>query len=167
VALPALLLTAMAVATLTLSAGTAQAQGLSQVHLTNTATGATTTLAAQRGHVVLVNFWATWCVPCRLEFPELKALQDRLGPRGLVVLGVTADGEPAQIMAFAKRTGVQFALLRDNDSALHKLAAVSVMPSTLLLDRTGRKIKVYQGFSRATGLSEMERDVLALLEQQP
>ncbi|MDH4248059.1 MAG: TlpA family protein disulfide reductase [Deltaproteobacteria bacterium] len=129
--------------------------------------GAATTLAAQRGQVMLVNFWATWCVPCRYELPEMAALEQRLHTRGFRVLAITAETEREPIAAFIKRLGVTVTALMDKDSALHAAVSVKVMPSTLLLNRQGEVVKTYQGFDRRIGIKPMEDDVLALLEIHP
>lgn len=126
-----------------------------------------TTLASRSGHVLLVNFWATWCVPCRQEFPELQSLQDRLGATGLEVVAVTADEDEAKVTQFVQKTGVHFPILLDRASALHQALDLTVMPSTALVDRSGRIVKMYQGYSRARGLEEMEHDARALAEQRP
>ncbi len=125
-----------------------------------------TTLAARTGHVLLVNFWATWCVPCRQEFPELQALQERLRDTRLEVVGVTADGDEAKVRQFVQKTGVTFPILLDRGSALHQALDLAVMPSTALVDPSGRIVKVYRGYSRARGLEEMEMDVRALAEKR-
>jgi peroxiredoxin len=120
------------------------------------------TLSRKAGHVLLVNFWATWCVPCRQEFPELQSLQQKLGGTGVEVVGVTADTDDAKVRQFIAATGVTFPILMDRSSALHKALDLIVMPSTALVDRSGRVVKVYQGYSRAKGLEQMEQDVRAL-----
>jgi thiol-disulfide isomerase/thioredoxin len=111
------------------------------------------------GHVVLVNFWAPWCVPCREEFPELQALQAKYAARGLVVLGVTAEDDAKKIAHFLEKVPVSFQILQDQESSMHRAANVEMMPSTLLVDASGKVIKVYSGFSRERGLKEMEHDV--------
>jgi thiol-disulfide isomerase/thioredoxin len=120
-----------------------------------------TALNAFAGQVLLVNFWAPWCVPCREEFPELDALQKKYAGRGLVILGVTAEENAVKIGKFLERIPVSFAILQDRRAALHEAAKVGAMPSTILLDRQGRVMKVYAGYSREKGLAEMERDVAA------
>jgi thiol-disulfide isomerase/thioredoxin len=125
-----------------------------------------TTLAAHGGRVLLVNFWATWCVPCRQEFPELQALQERLRETWLEVVGVTADEDEAKVRQFVQKSGVTFPILLDRASALHQALDLNVMPSTALVDATGRIVKIYRGYNRARGLEEMEKDVRALAEKR-
>jgi len=125
-----------------------------------------TTLAQRSGHILLVNFWATWCVPCRQEFPELQALQQKLSGTKLEVVGVTADTDEAKIRQFVTKSGVSFPILLDRASALHQALDLNVMPSTALVDPAGRIVKIYHGYNRARGLEEMEKDVLALAEKR-
>jgi len=120
-----------------------------------------TALRAYTGQVVLVNFWAPWCVPCREEFPELDALQKKYAGKGLLILGVTAEEDTGKIGRFLAKIPVSFSILQDKQAALHEAARVEAMPSTLLLDRQGRVLKVYAGYSRERGLREMEQDVAA------
>jgi peroxiredoxin len=126
---------------------------------------APTTLSAQAGRILLVNFWATWCVPCRQEFPELQALRAKLRETRMEVVGVTADPDEAKVRQFVQKTGVTFPILLDRASALHQALDLNAMPSTALVDPAGRIVKVYQGYSRARGLEEMEKDVRALAEK--
>ncbi|MGK7312261.1 MAG: TlpA family protein disulfide reductase [Candidatus Longimicrobiales bacterium M2_2A_002] len=102
--------------------------------------GDSVALADLRGEVVLVNVWATWCVPCRKEAPELEALHQRYGDRGLRVVGVTVDnrGAEAQIRQFVDRFGMTYDIWWDADGrAIDEFGAVGV-PLTVLLDRDGR-----------------------------
>ena len=112
---------------------------------------------------VLLDVWAPWCVPCREEFPELQSLQAKFAGGGLVVLGVTAEEDPKKIARFLDKVPVSFPILQDNASTLHQAVDVEVMPSTLLLDRHGRVVKTYTGFTRERGLTEMEHDIAALI----
>ena len=126
--------------------------------------GPAVTLASLRGQVVLLNFWATWCVPCRYELPELADLEKRLGPRGFKVLAVTAETDREQVAAYVKRAGVALRFFQDPGSALHTAANVKVMPSSVLLDAQGNVVKTYTGFERRTGVKPMEDDILPLLK---
>ena len=116
------------------------------------------------GHVVLVNFWAPWCVPCRYEFPELVALRKRLQPRGLEVLAVTAEENSSSIKRFMELVGGGLPVLVDDDAKLHTMANVEVMPTTLLLDRKGNLIAHFTGFERGAGLKKVEERALLALE---
>lgn len=94
-------------------------------------------LSALRGQVVLVNFWATWCEPCRDEMPALERLHQKLTARGVRVVGVNLGEGRARIEQFLKQTPVSFPIWRDDDSAASKAWRVRVLPATFLIDRKG------------------------------
>jgi thiol-disulfide isomerase/thioredoxin len=110
-------------------------------------------LAAQKGRVVLVNFWATWCVPCREEFPDLVRLQRDLAPRGLRVLGISTDftGQTAAVEGFLASTKPNFDNYRKksgNDQAFIETVDRSwggELPFSVLYGRDGRKRKIFSG----------------------
>jgi cytochrome c biogenesis protein CcmG, thiol:disulfide interchange protein DsbE len=96
-------------------------------------------VAALKGEVVLLNVWATWCIPCRKEIPELQALHQDYSARGLRVLGVSvdagdADGDVAQ---FAKSFGMTYTILRDPDERVSAMFAIPGVPASFLVDREG------------------------------
>ncbi len=94
-------------------------------------------LASLKGQVVLVNFWATWCEPCKQEMPSLDRMHQKLAARGLKVVGVNfGEGRP-RIEQFLKTVPVGFPVLRDDDLAVSKAWRVRVLPATFLVDRKG------------------------------
>lgn len=94
-------------------------------------------LAAFRGDVVLVNFWATWCEPCRDEMPALDRMQRTLAGKHFRVIGVNVgEGEP-RIRQFLERTPVDFTLLRDSAMEAMKAWRVRVLPASFLVDKNG------------------------------
>lgn len=95
-------------------------------------------LAALRGRVVLLDFWATWCGPCRLQLPILDKLHKELGGSGLSVIGVTVGEEPGAVTAFLKKAGLSFpnAALNE-DNAFVQRFGVNSFPTTILIDREG------------------------------
>ncbi len=100
--------------------------------------GGSLRLADLRGQVVLLNFWATWCLPCRSEMPLLQQTYDRLGGQGFVAIGVDFD-EPAEIViAFAEELGIDFPLLLDPGGQVQRLYRVIGYPTSVILDREGR-----------------------------
>jgi peroxiredoxin len=103
-------------------------------------------LQEQRGRVVLVNFWATWCGPCRVEMPHLQKLYDRYRASGFVLLGVNIDEEPRNAVALASKLGLSFPVLFDSDKKVSRLYDLSAMPSTVLIDRDGRVRYVHRGY---------------------
>lgn len=95
-------------------------------------------LAAHRGHPVLVDFWASWCGPCRAQIPALVNLHRRFGPRGLVVVGVNVDQEgPWAVPSFRQRFGITYPMLFDVGGAASARHRVEGLPTLLLVDRGG------------------------------
>lgn len=105
------------------------------------------TLDAFKGKVVVMDFWATWCVPCRVEFPALERLQARLGAKGLVVVPVSIDrkGMPAvnKFYEETKITGLNRYL--DDSHELTPAMAVSGLPTTVIIDRNGGEVGRVEG----------------------
>lgn len=100
--------------------------------------GQVRTLAEFRGSVVVLNFWATWCEPCVEEMPSLQRLAERHAGQSVVVLGVNLGEGEVRIQSFVAKTGTTFPLLLDRDGEAKKAWRVSGVPSTFLIDRTGR-----------------------------
>ena len=96
-------------------------------------------VASLRGDVVLLNVWATWCIPCRKEIPELQALHESYSGRGLRVLGVSVDqaGADADVADFARAFGMTYPILRDPDETISMLFAIPGVPASFLVDREG------------------------------
>ena len=103
-------------------------------------------LQEQRGKVVLINFWATWCGPCRQEMPLLGKLYDKYQAAGFNVLGINVDDDPRRATDIGLKTGVKFPLLLDTDKAVSARYAVETMPTTLIVDREGRIRHVHKGY---------------------
>ena len=108
--------------------------------------GANLRLQEQRGQVVMLNFWATWCGPCRQEMPHLSRLYDRYRASGFVLLGVNIDDDPRAAADLAARLGVHFPVLLDTDKRVSRVYDMSAMPATLLIDRDGRVRQIYRGY---------------------
>ena len=101
-----------------------------------TVTGETFTLSALRGTPVVLNFWATWCPPCRSELPELQAASDRLAEQ-VQIVGVDQAESANQVQAFAASLGLSFTMPLDNDTAVSRLYGVRSLPTTFFIDRDG------------------------------
>ncbi len=95
-------------------------------------------LAAYRGKVVVVNFWATWCEPCRDEMPSLERLQKKIGVQRLAVLAVNVDEPESRIRRFLERTPLVFPVLTDPERRATKAWNVRVLPATFIVGRDGR-----------------------------
>ena len=103
-------------------------------------------LQEQRGRVVLVNFWATWCGPCRQEMPHLSKLYDKYRSSGFVLLGVNVDDDTKNAVDLAGKLGLKFPVSLDSDKKVSRLYDLSAMPSTVLIDREGRVRYVHRGY---------------------
>lgn len=101
--------------------------------------GDSVSLVAQRGKVVLLNVWATWCHPCRAEIPELLVLYDKYRPRGLELVGVSIDanGSDEAIRSFMKNFRMTYPIWRDPDERVSAEFLVVGVPATFLIDRNG------------------------------
>ena len=126
--------------------------------------GAPISLAALKGRVVYVDFWASWCVPCRLSMPALDALYRKHSARGFAVLGVNKDNTLADAQRFLARVPVGFALAEDGKDALARAFDVKAMPSGYLIDRRGVIRRVHRGFTAETAAA-LEREVEELLKE--
>jgi thiol-disulfide isomerase/thioredoxin len=117
--------------------------------------GSTTSLDQYTGKVVLVNFWATWCDPCKTEIPWLIDFNKKYGPRGLVILGVAMDDEGKKVVepwVKAKRFDVNgqqaamdYPILLGNDKIADKFGGILGLPTSMLYSRDGKKIKTIVG----------------------
>lgn len=103
-------------------------------------------LQEQRGKVVLVNFWATWCGPCRQEMPHLNRISDKYKSAGLVMLGVNIDEDVRKAAETATKLQVSFPVLLDTDKKVSTLYNLNAMPSTMVIDRSGRVRYVHKGY---------------------
>ena len=101
--------------------------------------GKTWKFAELRGKVVLVNFWATWCPPCRTEMPDLEALYERFGSQGLVVLGIS-DEQAAKVDPFIRERKISFPVLLDPGRKINEMFVVEGIPKTFVYDREGKLV---------------------------
>ena len=110
------------------------------------ATGENLRLSEYRGDVVLINFWATWCGPCRQEMPLLDDLYGRYKRVGFNLLGVNIDEDSRRAMQMVQELGVNFPVLFDENKEVSKLYEVAAMPVTILVDREGIVRHVHHGY---------------------
>ncbi len=106
--------------------------------------GTAVSLASQRGKVVLVNIWATWCGPCRVEMPPIQASYERYRDRGFNVLAVSTDAGPGyreKVEEFVRELGLEFPILLDPESRISQLLKTVGVPETFVLDKEGRIVK--------------------------
>jgi peroxiredoxin len=118
-------------------------------------------LADYRGRPVLLNFFATWCTPCRVEMPFLQAAYDRHEADGLVVLGVDVQESPEVVPPFLEELGLDFPVVLDRAGEVTRLYRVRSMPTTYLIDAEGDVAHVWPGmFSSETQLDDALRYIL-------
>lgn len=121
-------------------------------------------LTPYRGKVVLVDFWASWCTPCRHSFPWLNALQERYQERGLVVLGVNVDRERAEADRFLREVPAQFPILYDPAGAIAAKYQLLGMPSSFVFGPDGQLLSTHVGF-KLGARAEREAEIARLLDE--
>jgi len=109
----------------------------------NLATGDSVSLReGYRGAVTLVNIWATWCVPCRVEMPAMEKLYQSLAPRGFRIAAVSIDeGSPEDVQAFGRELGLSFDILQDRSTKVQQIYQTTGVPESFLLNREGVIVK--------------------------
>ena len=103
-------------------------------------------LSDLRGQVVMLNFWASWCGPCRQEMPILEQLHKRYGKLGFTVVGVNVEQDTSKAVAYLRDVKVSFPILYDNTSKVSKLYNVNAMPTTVMIDRNGNMRFIHHGY---------------------
>jgi peroxiredoxin len=121
-------------------------------------------LADLEGEVVMVNFWATWCGPCREEMPHLEALYQRYSGLGFTLLGVNVEEDASGADAYLAETPVSFPILFDPENEVSALYDVIAMPSTVIIDRSGNVRYVHHGYESGYE-SEYQSQIRALLRE--
>jgi peroxiredoxin len=121
-------------------------QGAAPDFTLKSASGENLRLSEMRGEVVMINFWASWCAPCRQEMPLLDELYNQYQPMGFTILGVNVEEDPTQAKQMLKDNPVNFPVLFDDKSAVSKLYDVVAMPSTVLVDRDGNVRYLHRGY---------------------
>ena len=121
-------------------------------------------LAPVEGRVVWVDFWASWCVPCRRSFPWLNSMQRKHGPAGLQIIAVNLDKDRALADGFLAEVPAEFALRFDPTAALAKEFGVQTMPSSFLIDADGNVLARHFGF-RAADTAEYEQAIETALNR--
>ncbi|MBT8468112.1 MAG: TlpA family protein disulfide reductase [Myxococcales bacterium] len=126
-------------------------------------TGAKVDLAALKGEVVLVDFWASWCGPCKKEMPFLETLHDEYAAQGLVIVGVNIDSSAKKMNKFLKKMPVSFRIVHDRKLVVANRYEPETMPTSYLIGRDGTVRYVHAGFAKgdATVLEERVKALLA------
>lgn len=119
--------------------------------------------SAPHTRLVYVDFWASWCGPCRESFPWMNAMQTKYGPQGLRVVGINVDQKPEDMKAFLKEFPATFEVVADPKGEQPKAWGVKGMPTAYLVDAQGVVRKVHMGFKRAQA-DDMEASIRELLQ---
>ena len=115
-----------------------------------------------RGKVVILDFWATWCPPCRAEIPSFVELQKQYGKDGLVVLGVSLDKEgPAAVKKFMTKTPMNYGIVMADDKIAEAYGGIEAIPTTFIIDRQGKIVAKHVGL---TDKAEFEKEIKPLLK---
>jgi peroxiredoxin len=129
------------------------------------ADGKTVHLTDYRGKVVLLDFWATWCPPCKLEIPWLIDIERKNKDRGFAVLGVSMDDEGWDVVKpFMKEVGMNYRVVIGNDATAEMYGNVESLPETFLIDRAGKIAAIHVGLASR---KEFEDEVAQLLDSKP
>jgi len=126
--------------------------------------GDTVSLAQLKGKVVMLNFWASWCGPCRQEMPLLDQMHKRYSSLGFTLVGVNVDANSKDAEEWLSKTPVSFPVLFDRESKVSKLYDVSAMPSTVFIDRQGNVRDVHRGYKTGDE-GEYLNQIRALLKE--
>ena len=130
---------------LILTASFAQAES-AQDFVLKSNSGENVRLAEQQGKVVMLNFWASWCGPCRKEMPLLDGLYQRYQEVGFVLYGINVEKNTGDAEKLLKDLGTSFPILWDGDSKVSKLYDVNAMPTTIMIDKDGKVRYVNRGY---------------------
>jgi thiol-disulfide isomerase/thioredoxin len=120
------------------------------------------TLPDLAGKVVLVDFWASWCGPCRHSFPALQEIHQKYKDQGVVVLGISLDEDKSDMEGFLKKSKTDFAIVRDPKGKLAEKLDVNSIPTSYLIDKSGKIVAIHSGY----GGDATKRQYVAEIEKQ-
>ena len=123
-------------------------------------------LSDYHGKVLVLDFWASWCVPCRRSFPWMNEMQQKYGDDGLVIVGVNLDNDAADAAEFLKAYPADFTITYDPTRMLARDYAVEAMPSSFLIGRDGEIVERHLGFKVAK-IDEYEAAIVSALGEKP
>ena len=122
------------------------------------------TLPSFSGKVVLVDFFASWCGPCKESFPAMEKLRQKYGERGLVIVAINLDKKPEDMNSFLKEHPAGFTIVRDASYKLVNEVKIPTMPSSFLLDRSGKVVAVHRGFEGGKTEKQYAEEIESLLK---
>lgn len=125
----------------------------------------TISLKQFRGKVVYLDFWASWCVPCRKSFPWMNMMQEKYKSEGLVVLGINLDESKEAAKKFLQQVPANFTIAYDPDGETPGQYHVEVMPTSYVVDRKGNIVLAHRGFKKSQS-AEMESKISAILRKK-
>jgi thiol-disulfide isomerase/thioredoxin len=113
-----------------------------------------------KGKVALVDFWASWCAPCKRSFPLMREINEKFASRGFLVVAISVDEKQADMQAFLKKNPIPFTVLHDPKGRLAEAVGLEKMPTSFILGADGKVIAVHSGFegeaTRKAYLAEVE-----------
>ncbi len=125
------------------------------------------TLPDLSGKVVVVDFWASWCGPCKEAFPTFKELHKKYGEKGLVIVAVSVDEDADDMKKFVSKQKPEFVIVRDKTTKLASKLDLASIPTTFILDRKGNVVEVHNGFDKSRTPKEYEVAIGRLLKNTP
>lgn len=128
------------------AAQAADVQGKAPDFTLKSSSGKNLKLSEHRGEVVLLNFWASWCGPCRKEMPYLEQIQEKYSDYGFTVMGVNVEEDSSKAKKMLKDIPVSFPILYDTTNSVSKAYKVSAMPTTVIIDRDGNMRYLHKGY---------------------
>jgi thiol-disulfide isomerase/thioredoxin len=134
------------IAALVCCSSAAFAAGAAPDFTLKSSTGENIRLAEQRGQVVMLNFWASWCGPCRTEMPLLDAMSKKYGPMGFLLYGINVDADTDDAKNVLEKIKVSYPILFDPESKLSDLYKVEGMPYSVLIDKKGQIRYIHKGY---------------------
>ncbi len=126
--------------------------------------GQTVKLSAYRGKVVLLDFWATWCPPCRVAIPHIMELQQAFGSQGFQAIGLDLDENLEDLDAFLKKTPVNYPIAHADETVRESFGGITAIPQVFLIDKKGKIRERFQGFTQESG-EQMRHAVEGLLQE--
>ena len=157
-------LTATLVTTSMVTASTGATSSMAPSFTLPSRAGDNVSLASLKGKVVMLNFWASWCGPCRQEMPLLDQMHKRYSALGFTLVGVNVDANSKDAEEWLSKTPVSFPVLFDRESKVSAMYDVKAMPSTVFIDRQGNVRALHKGY-KAGDEGEYLNQIRALLKE--